>query len=258
MNCDCRLNLTIFVGRDYGQLNDGVHWSLYSPGNQTIVELLVQREYRWYEGSITKIPPLVQFQGLPHRYLHTWHSLVSRGTKLCLHKWWQCLQISLSPWVDFIEQLSPYPWNCRSAPTLFAQIYSNLALCICALRSTYCIFSQILVRFTPYPQLLWNPPHPWCKDVSTDWQATSLHFSQCHHATNVLHVLVWRCDYHNDNSVMSKRAYELNNSTFLHERDSPVKTFLSYLVSKRPFNEKLWWNRKLLNCICVICSVCKW
>jgi hypothetical protein len=40
--------------------------------------------------------------------------------------------------------------NLRSAPILFAQIYYNLASCICALRSTYCIFYQIWVRSTLY------------------------------------------------------------------------------------------------------------
>jgi hypothetical protein len=46
--------------------------------------------------------------------------------------------------MDFIKQFTPYAWNLRSAPIFF----HNLALCICALRSTYCIFSQIWVCFT--------------------------------------------------------------------------------------------------------------
>jgi hypothetical protein len=57
----------------------------------------------------------------------------------------------ISPEVDFIKQLRPYPWNLRSTPILFAQIYSNLASCIVALRSTYCIFTQIWVRSMLYP-----------------------------------------------------------------------------------------------------------
>jgi hypothetical protein len=61
--------------------------------------------------------------------------------------------------VDFIKQFTPYAWNLRSAPILSAQIYSNLASCICALGSSYCIFSQLWVRSTLYAvrQLLWNP-----------------------------------------------------------------------------------------------------
>jgi hypothetical protein len=42
-------------------------------------------------------------------------------------------------------QFTPYAWNLRSAPILFAQIYSNMASCICALRSTCYCFSQIWV-----------------------------------------------------------------------------------------------------------------
>jgi hypothetical protein len=53
--------------------------------------------------------------------------------------------------VDFIKQFTPYIWNLPSAPILFAQIYLNLAACICALCSTYFIFSQIWVRSTLYP-----------------------------------------------------------------------------------------------------------
>jgi hypothetical protein len=52
----------------------------------------------------------------------------------------------LSKWisgVDFIKQFMPYGWNLRSAPILLKQIYSNLASCICTLRSTFCILSQI-------------------------------------------------------------------------------------------------------------------
>jgi hypothetical protein len=46
--------------------------------------------------------------------------------------------------VDFKKQFMPYAWNLPSVPILFAQIYSYLASCIFTLRSTYCIFSQIL------------------------------------------------------------------------------------------------------------------
>jgi hypothetical protein len=46
-----------------------------------------------------------------------------------------------------------YAWNLHSAPILFAQIYSNLASCICNLGSIYSIFSRIWVRSTLYSQL---------------------------------------------------------------------------------------------------------
>jgi hypothetical protein len=49
-----------------------------------------------------------------------------------------------TPGLDFIKQFTPYAWNLRSAPILFEQIYSNVASCIYALRSTFCIGSQIL------------------------------------------------------------------------------------------------------------------
>jgi hypothetical protein len=52
--------------------------------------------------------------------------------------------------VDFIEHFTPYAWNLRSGRILFALIYSNLTSCICALCSTYCIFSQSWVRSTLY------------------------------------------------------------------------------------------------------------
>jgi hypothetical protein len=43
----------------------------------------------------------------------------------------------------------PYAWNLCSAPILFDQIYSNLASCICALHSTFCIISQIFGALYP-------------------------------------------------------------------------------------------------------------
>jgi hypothetical protein len=59
------------------------------------------------------------------------------------------------------KKCMPYAWNLCSAPILFAQIYSNLASCSCALRSNYSIFNQIWVRFMLCAQLLWNPPLLW-------------------------------------------------------------------------------------------------
>ena len=60
--------------------------------------------------------------------------------------------------MDFIKQFTPYVWNLRSVPILFEQIYSNLASCICALHTIFCIVSRFSVRSTLYAQLLWNPP----------------------------------------------------------------------------------------------------
>jgi hypothetical protein len=53
--------------------------------------------------------------------------------------------------VDFINQFTPYAWNLRTAPILFAQIFSNLAPCICALCSNYWIFSKLWVHSTIVP-----------------------------------------------------------------------------------------------------------
>jgi hypothetical protein len=70
--------------------------------------------------------------------------------------------LSLHIWlgVDFIKQFTPNTWNLRSAPILFEQIYSNMASCIFALRSTFCIVSHILGALTLYalcPTFM-NPP----------------------------------------------------------------------------------------------------
>jgi hypothetical protein len=68
--------------------------------------------------------------------------------------------------VDFINQFTPYAWNLRSAP-----IFSpNLASYFFSLRPTFCIFSQIWMRFALYAlrltqcaQLLWNLPRYYLK-----------------------------------------------------------------------------------------------
>jgi hypothetical protein len=60
--------------------------------------------------------------------------------------------------VDFINQFTPYAWNLGSAPILFAHIYSNLALCICAQLIAFSYWFGCVLCFTPYAQLLWNPP----------------------------------------------------------------------------------------------------
>jgi hypothetical protein len=70
------------------------------------------------------------------------------------------------PRVDFIKQFTPYTWNLSSALILLAQIYPNLASCICALHSTYCIFFKIWVLSTLYAV------HP--KHIETAWFARIL------------------------------------------------------------------------------------
>jgi hypothetical protein len=52
-----------------------------------------------------------------------------------------------------------------SAPILFEQIYSNLVSCICALRSTFCIVSQIfgaLYALRPAPTFMKSTPDQLC------------------------------------------------------------------------------------------------
>jgi hypothetical protein len=57
-----------------------------------------------------------------------------------------------------------YTWNLHTSPIFCAQIYSNLASCIWALRSSHCIFSPIWVRFVLYAlrcaqRKFWKIPH---------------------------------------------------------------------------------------------------
>jgi hypothetical protein len=68
--------------------------------------------------------------------------------------------------VDFKKQFAPYALNLRSAPIFFEQIYSDLASCICALRSTFCIFFQILGElYALRPRPNFYEIHPRCKWV---------------------------------------------------------------------------------------------
>jgi hypothetical protein len=73
---------------------------------------------------------------------------------------WSAIQVNRV--VGFIKQFTPYAWNLRSAPILFQQIYSSLASCICAMRSTFCIVSLIfgaLYALRPAPNFY--EIHPW-------------------------------------------------------------------------------------------------
>ncbi len=66
--------------------------------------------------------------------------------------------------MEFIKQFTPYAWNLLSVPNFLPWS------CICALSPTYCIFTQIWLRFMLYAM------HPTLlkSTLSNDWIELSL------------------------------------------------------------------------------------
>jgi hypothetical protein len=79
----------------------------------------------------------------------------------------------------------PYTWNLQTVPILFEQIFPNLTNCIYALRSTFCIVSNIfngLYALCPAPNFYEIHPRHWflvsCKNPLA------------HSAMNFLHLFI--------------------------------------------------------------------
>jgi hypothetical protein len=71
----------------------------------------------------------------------------------------------LLAWGGFHTAICALRFKFALCAHLFEQIYSNLASCICALCSTFCIFSQILGALYAFPNFF--EIHPWLDFLST-------------------------------------------------------------------------------------------
>jgi hypothetical protein len=92
-------------------------------------------------------------------------------------KYWFSLFPMKQPGVDFIKQFTAYAWNFQSGPILDAHIYSNLASWIYILRSTFCIFSQILGKLYDLPCAPnFYEIHPY-GEIQQDWNYFSIVFN---------------------------------------------------------------------------------
>jgi hypothetical protein len=78
-----------------------------------------------------------------------------------------------------LKQFTPYTWHLSYAPILFEQIYSNLASCICALRSIFCIVSQIFGALYTLRPTFMKAGFPSVCDISTgvDPQKELFHYN---------------------------------------------------------------------------------
>jgi hypothetical protein len=70
-------------------------------------------------------------------------------------------------WGEFHKDIYALCLKFALCPHLFEQIYSNLASCTCALRSPFCIFSQILgAVYALRPVPIFYEIHPWFTLIS--------------------------------------------------------------------------------------------